>query len=477
MLRTTSRLGALILAVAVPASVASAQRPTGGVEGIVTDSIHHRPLVGATVIATPPDVQLDSAFHAAATDARGRFHIAGLPPGSYTISVEHPFIDSTGIGARAVEVAVPDGRVATVALAIPSSLTLRRALCPISVRDSLIGMMLGVVRRTDGSTVPQATVVFTWGDFDIDHETAVVTPQQLTANVITDSVGVYRACGLPMTRPLSVQAQSGTSEHSGIIEEEIGESGVRVLDLRLGRASADPVPAVAAPDITATETTLPPARYLLIGRVQEASGKPISSAHVRLFGTTLEATTNEKGEFRLAGLPDGTQGLEIVALAYAPRRVSVDVGGDSREVTVTLDRSSVVLDSILVTARRASRSRSKAYRDFDERAKRGSNRYFTEEEIARRRPFYTSDLLRMVPGVRVIRRGFDIAIISNRSSLGWRSRDCPLAIYLDGMAVGPRDIADLPPQFLHGVEVVSSSVGAPPGYLVGSCGAVFIWSK
>lgn len=481
--RWAHRLALYTLALATIAARAGAQSSVGTVKGTVMDSLRNRYLDGATVIATPVGAQRDSAFHASTTDDAGRFQIRNLPVGRYVISVEHPVIDSTGIGAPATEVEVTGAKVTTVALAIPSSVRLRRTLCPTMPSDSLTGVVLGVVRRVDDSPVPSATVVFVWGDFDIDRTTLVATPKQLTANVTTDSVGVFRACGLPLGSPLSVQAQAGATEQSGVVEEEIGESGVRVLNLHVGRALPEPV--AAATTNAPTESTTTPAdttnslsRHVITGRVQNASGKAINSAHVRLVGTTLEATTNETGTFRLAGLPAGTQGLEIVALAYTPRRVTVDVGASDSPITVTLSRASVLLDSILVTAKRL-KPRTRMQRDFDERARRGPNTYFTPADIARWRPFYTSDLLYHVPGVRVVRNGFDVGIYSGRgyTTPQFGSGPCPLAVFLDGVPVQASDVADLPPQFVYGVEVVRSSIGSPPGYFVGTCGALFVWTK
>jgi hypothetical protein len=68
-------------------------------------------------------------------------------------------------------------------------------------------------------------------------------------------------------------------------------------------------------------------------------------------------------------------------------------------------------------------------------------------------------------------------IYSTRATMTFSRGPCPVAIFLDGMAVRASDIADLPPQFVYGIEVVNSSIGSPPGYSVGTCGAIFVWTK
>ncbi len=196
--------------------IALAQSEPPSIRGTVVDSVHGRPLAGATVIATPAARLADTLFHSTSSDAQGRFVLGGLHQGRYVLSVEHPWIDSTGIGAPPLEIDVQGE--SRVVLAIPSAATLRRVFCPAAVRDTSVGVMLGTIRRA-GSTVPGASVVFTWSDFDLDRTTLAVRPREVTATVTADSSGVYRACGLPIARSLLLQAQTGGAEHSGVIEE------------------------------------------------------------------------------------------------------------------------------------------------------------------------------------------------------------------------------------------------------------------
>lgn len=70
----------------------------GSIQGTITDSLHGGPLVGAIVVAIPDRTLRDTVFHSAQTDKLGHFVLANLRPGAYSVSVEHPVIDSTGIG-------------------------------------------------------------------------------------------------------------------------------------------------------------------------------------------------------------------------------------------------------------------------------------------------------------------------------------------------------------------------------------------
>src|SRR6478735_7709645 len=192
------------LLLAVPYVRASGQ--AARISGTVTDSVHRAPLVDATVLATPVAPTRDTVFHSARTDASGRFELAGLQVGRYEISVEHPFTDSIGLPIPSREAQATADGTPPLALALPSVQTLRRTLCRAAESDTTLGVMLGVVRRTDGSAVQGANVVFEWTDVTVDRATLRAKQTRISAAAISDSVGVYRVCGVPAGIPLFVQA-------------------------------------------------------------------------------------------------------------------------------------------------------------------------------------------------------------------------------------------------------------------------------
>ena len=460
------------LLVAGCARTVAAQGSSARIEGTVTDSVHRRPLAGATVVATPSSVNRDSVSHSALTDTRGHFLLAGLLTGPYTLYVEHPFTDSSGISVIPIVTQARTDGEARVALSTPSAATLRRALCGPAFQDSTLGVLLGTVRRVGGSVVAGAKVVFVWNDFDVDRATAAVRPKQLTANTTTDSLGAYRACGLPIAHPLILQAQSGSVEHSGILEEQIGEGGILVRDFNLASDSASAAKGGATstvPDSIATA-----GHFVITGRIEGGGGQPIASAQVRLFGDTRAVTTNDSGRFRLAGLPGGTQGVEVVALGYYPRRVRVEIDEAMSPLSVRLDRVAAVLDTMRVTAKALDTRSRRAYHEFDQRSARRNGFYVTEEQIARQLPFETSDLLRFALGVRVNGFGLEARVVSSRGTS--RGRECTLDVFIDGVKRQPSDINSLSPRAIHGIEM-HTVAGGPPGFIIGPCGAIFLWTK
>ena len=436
--------------------------------GTVTDSVHRAPLVDATVIATPVAPTRDTVFHSARTDTKGRFDITGLHIGSYVVSVEHAFTDSIGLAVPPREVQVTAEGTTALELALPSVTTLRRALCRAAESDTTLGVMLGVVRRGDGSTVSGANVVFGWTDVAVERSTLRTRMTRMTASATTDSVGVYRACGLPAGIALFVQAQAGANEQSGIVEERIGEAGVLVRELVLGDSSrAAPLAGnTDTSSVRSVDTSTVHGAGVVRGVVVAERARPVANAQVHLFGTSRVAKTNAAGEFRLADIPTGTQGFEIIALGYAPRRFRAEVSATGSAMTVTMSKVAAVLDSIRVTARRIQNGRR--YNEFDERSHRGNGRYITEEEVERKHPFVTTDLLRMMPGLQV-----SVDPMSGQHTLSMRR--CYPRIFLDGMpSTLPLD--EFPPSWIHGIEVYQLGE-VPAQYSGGMCGAILVWSK
>src|ERR1017187_7242869 len=123
----------------LPLAFALAQEPTASLRGTVTDSIRHRPLAGATVVATrTTDSAGDSHDYSTTTDAKGRYTIPSISPGSYVLTVEHPGLDSTGLGVPAQTVDLRTRRNVSMNLAVPSGATIRAAVCASSAADSTV---------------------------------------------------------------------------------------------------------------------------------------------------------------------------------------------------------------------------------------------------------------------------------------------------------------------------------------------------
>ena len=463
VLRTLVRA---LLPMCLPLAFAAAQQPTASLRGTVADSIRHGPLAGATVvIARTTDSAGDSHDYSTTTDAHGKYAINTVAPGTYVLTVEHPWLDTTGLSVPAKSVDLTHQRAATVNLAVPSGPTIRAAFCPIAARDSSMGLVAGYVKdvRSD-HPVAGARVVFTWSDFDVDPRTAQATPRERTAVASTGRDGTFRLCGLPVQRTMLMQAQFGDHEATGAVEVEVPTSGVLVESLRLN-----------AGDVGTTS---------VVGKVtREDNERAVAGARVHLYGGQNEVVTSADGSFHLSGVPLGTQSIEVTALGFYPRRLSLEArSAETSKVTIGMLEMPTVLDSVKVLGTRAGALT--LYREFDERSAHGIGQYITEEMIAKQNPRLTSDLMQQV-------RGFYVMSDTVYSSRGITriprfmgdtvNRVCRPSIYIDGNHISAANQAltlnAVQPAAIHGIEVYASSAEVPAKYLVGNCGAIFIWTK
>lgn len=75
--------------------------------------------------------------------------------------------------------------------------------------------------------------------------------------------------------------------------------------------------------------------------------EPIASAQVIVIGTSLRATTDAKGAFRVTGVSGLTATIEVRRIGYAPARIQARVGADDNRVV--LSPSATSLEAVVVT--------------------------------------------------------------------------------------------------------------------------------
>ncbi len=87
----------------------------------------------------------------------------------------------------------------------------------------------------------------------------------------------------------------------------------------------------------------------LNGQVRDESGAPVASAQVRIAGSTRVAQSDDRGQFVLTGLPVGSTTLDIRRIGFAPRQIQQTLSAGPNSVAVTLSRSALSLENVIVT--------------------------------------------------------------------------------------------------------------------------------
>jgi hypothetical protein len=473
----------LLFIVVVLARLSSAQTPDTShrgatISGIVHDSIARLPLAGAIVQLVAAENPA-SVAHTAVSDSVGRFALVQVPNGHFMLGFFHPMLDSLGVEAPLREVFVDGGQSVRADLAIPSPARLRATICGKRPDSVAGGVVVGVVRDArNGAPASGVAVSGEWLEFSFTRNGLVRRVPHLVAT--TADNGWFAMCNVPTGGTMALIASRG-ADSTDLLEVQVPADGFLRHELYLGAATtvtfADTAPASEATARRTRRVRAGDGR--LSGTVVAAvGGRALAGAQVSIVDGP-QTRANERGEWTLADAPAGTRMLEVRALGYYPDRRRVHVVAGAPQVSVALSTLKAVLDTVKISANVA---RYERYRNgFLQRQRVGVGRFLTVEDIARRQPIATSDLLRMVPGITV---EYDVAAVDKQILMRGSFGLCAPAIYLDDHHMGTLSAEDIDvwvhPKEVAGIEIYVEGTVPPqfqPGLGGGGCGSIVIWTK
>lgn len=216
-------------------------------------------------------------------------------------------------------------------------------------------------------------------------------------------------------------------------------------------------------------------RATLVGTVRDTSGDGV--AHARLSSAGLLTISDTTGRFRLGGLPSGAVTVAVRRLGFEPRDISLDlVGGRTDSLHVVLTFLPLDLPGVTSEADALLRVR---LAEFYRHRSSGDGHFFDRKEIEGRHVTRISDLLRRVPGMRLIPdRSGRMHLRVGRTGAG---RDCPPEYWIDGVHAPFLNVDDLPLQDVEALEVYHGPAGLPPEYNTRlgnpACGTIVIWTR
>ncbi len=245
---------------------------------------------------------------------------------------------------------------------------------------------------------------------------------------------------------------------------------------------------------------------VLAGRItNKVDGNAVAGAQVSLPALSRTATTDSAGRFRLAGLPAGTQSLQIRRVGFAELNdtVTFDAGR-----AVTRAYSMVALTATLDTVRTKSQQTkylSPSLNAFEERRLSKSGGYFVSDSVLRSNESKAlGDVLRSrMPNLLFTYFNEHRIAVSGRKKcsgpvlLGGGAcpnnmMGCFVAIYVDGNLIFNSKLAQnmnsasypdidlaFPVAQLAGAEFYASSTLAPAGMQMDDdgCGSLWLWTR
>ena len=181
--------------------------------------------------------------------------------------------------------------------------------------------------------------------------------------------------------------------------------------------------------------------------------------------------TDVQGNFSFAVPGPGTYRLSAERVGYrtaATPMIELEEA-DSLEVDFRISVDAVLLQPLDVVAH--SRRPQGDLGGFYERMERGLGVFIGREEIEKRNPLRTSDLLETVAGVQLLRNrwGETVAVMRAR---------CAPQLYMDGVRLGAGSVNLVHPIDLEGIEVYRGPAEVPAEFSHrGGCGAIALWTR
>ena len=225
---------------------------------------------------------------------------------------------------------------------------------------------------------------------------------------------------------------------------------------------------------TARRDSLP---AVLIGHVVDSTGVGLAGAEITLVKSDRFRTiTGDSGAFRIAGLPAGTDVFNVRRIGYESASfTAVLKPGRTHRATMTLSASAQPLPTVSV----ADTATQSHWLDQFERRRTGNRGTFiTRDQIVRSGARSGTDIVRTVPGVRIVpvRRGIGYQVVMNRGS---GARTCVPAMFVHGLPYSG-SLDDFIADDIEALEVYVGVSEIPPELDKvgrGVCGAIVIWTR
>ena len=329
--------------------------------------------------------------------------------------------------------------------------------CSTAVQN-LAGAVVLAMFSTAPSTLPERGVID-----GIVTDTALSPLGQVTGTLVGTSVsfrtqesGRFRVTDAPAGEYTLLLRRVGFSELTVRVEVRSGDTTRLAVQL--------------TPVNSQSRAT---ARYHVF--VRDAGGRPIANARVRLLGRNT-SRSDAAGAVTFDSIANGSQTLEVLSIGYRPELRTVDIGF-RRETTDTVVLTSLVLDTVRITASRDPTG-------FELRRTTRKGQFITAEQVASENPVNTTHLLRTRDGLRYT---------FSRNGLGFievttLDRPCLPLILVDGFPPGAAPPAPgraaldwiIHPDEIGGIEIYTNPGQIPAEFsrfAVAPCAAIVFWTR
>ena len=378
-----------------------------------------------------------------------------------------------------------------------AAIAMLRSTCGSDVARNGTGLLNGAVRDVENNPVGAVAVTIGWRrplDAKSAGNRAGATTDQPALGQLTDAEGRWHICGAPLHAALSIRA----------VADEGSDERIAMLDDGHSVASVDLSLHSVASGGSAARTARTSA--LVVFSVEDRNGNSLAGVTLDLVpanGPARRVVTDSAGRAIVPAIEPGRARVSSLGMGYRPGELLVPLDVGRNTVPLILDAVRIpVLATIRVIGDREVLAR---HQDFESRRSlRQTTVSITAEDIAKRNPVDTWQMLTNVPSMRVIQYGSGapgVFAMSSREQRVVQRRDgsgggtsvpCWYRVMIDGVTL-PDAMPDLStvlptPSDVHGIEVFAGLATIPPQYnsMVAdgqggskspACGLIAIWTK
>lgn len=213
---------------------------------------------------------------------------------------------------------------------------------------------------------------------------------------------------------------------------------------------------------------------VIVGLVTALPGRaPLAGAVIEIVTTGQRASTDSAGLFHLTAVPAGDVRVDLRAIGYEPVAFLVSVQSRRTSRIEVAFEPLATLPTVQVEGM-GLRLGDERLRGFHERRASGFGRFITREDIEKRNATESRELLRGLPGVRLV--GTRVQMAASMSSR------CTVEYFVDAIhivAPGADFLSQFRPRDLEGIEVYRGPAETPPAFSRGGagCGVIVLWTR
>lgn len=210
----------------------------------------------------------------------------------------------------------------------------------------------------------------------------------------------------------------------------------------------------------------------VLGLVMQAGSRaPLADATVEIPGLELSMVSDETGRFWFRNIPAGEHIFVIQYLGFTDSTRVFLLANELNQIEVGIDLRIVPVPDLVVQVE--SIEAPSKLTEFNRRRAHGEGYFITREDIQRRDPVRTTDMLRTVPGIRVAAAGI------GRPAIRMRGRACNIAYFVDGIRAPYFNMDNIQPSSVAGIEIYKGTSSVPPEFrgALTPCAAIVIWTR